>query len=370
MAKKQLSENLRIVCEGENTEPNYFKYLAKNTIAKEKWGRIEITPVPKEDNEPIDRAGTNTNRPKRAFSSILSFIPPPIHKAVPLRYVAEVLDDFNNGTYSEGWAVYDLNGHPKHAEAWELKGNQVNVALSARSFEHWILLHFEKNANPFIATECKCKVKSQKIPIGCGTTKPVDASSDCVKQGNIICLCGYLRHKYIPNYGKGLTKAEDMTHFQELMKVLENRLPLAFENAAWLRFKMQPQLAANANLPYLVNPYTNVDMLVKSILNISTEYIWAASNHTLKLAQNEEVIVKIDAQNIHIEYTGSFNLKEDDFKLRRLDCDINSNYNFACNIISNNRKKNIILTHELPTLANTVLVISRFVEKIIYFELF
>jgi hypothetical protein len=308
MAKKKLAKNLRIVCEGENTAPNYFKYLANKSEAKEKWGSIKITPAPKEDEKPIKATGSNLNRPSREFTKIESFTPPQAHKAVPMRYVAEILADLAAATYSEGWAVYDKNGHPKHAEAWKLKGDKVNIALSCRSFEHWILLHFEKNINPFIATECKVEGKKDKlIPNSCGTTKAEDDTLDCVKQANIICLVGYLRYKHAPNYGKSLTKAEDIRYFDSLMKILESRLDIAFENAAWLRFKMYSQL--KSNLPFLVNPYTNVDELVKSILNISTKFIWGVLNNTLDLERGETIIVNIDVQNIYIKYIGSFNLK-------------------------------------------------------------
>ena len=58
----------------------------------------------------------------------------------------------------ESWAVYDKDEHPKHEEAMAeaikiIDGKKVNIAFSSRSFEYYLLLHFEYLYYSFDATE-------------------------------------------------------------------------------------------------------------------------------------------------------------------------------------------------------------------------
>ena len=74
-------------------------------------------------------------------------------KAVPLRYVAlaQMIEE-EKEMYEELWAVFDKDDHSHHKEAYEkakdeVNGKKVNIGFTSRSFEHWLLLHFEKNKN-------------------------------------------------------------------------------------------------------------------------------------------------------------------------------------------------------------------------------
>jgi len=52
--------------------------------------------------------------------------------------------------YDEIWIVLDRDGHANFAQALNTaQANQINVALSIRCFEYWVLLHFEYTTKAF-----------------------------------------------------------------------------------------------------------------------------------------------------------------------------------------------------------------------------
>ncbi len=243
-----------IVCEGEKTEPSYFNFL--KPYSKLAWEdtrstSIDIKPKPNLEEEAVQPT-KKTKRRKRQLkqsnkiqdtSKIESH-----YKAQPLRYVREAQQGLEDGVYAEVWAVFDKDVHPKHEEAFELaqqeiEGKTVNIAFSSIAFEHWFLLHFEKNQTPFLKSACRIKQNY----FNCGTG---EFPEDCY---GAKCLAGYLKiNQYLPNY----IKSGATTNF----KLLLQNQQIAFENAAWLRFKMP------LNQPiYELNPYTTVDKLVKSL---------------------------------------------------------------------------------------------------------
>ena len=175
-------------------------------------------------------------------------------QAVPLRYVAltQCYDELYKGIYDELWAVFDKNGHTHHKEAFELAAKGVNgkktyIGFSSRSFEEWILLHFEKNQIKFEKTTCAlCEDKKNQ--------------TSCHGE---MCLVGYLRTNYLPNYAK----SNKNNNLNELMQTLYDKQNVAFENTAWLRAQMQSELKQSDEKIYLLNPYTDVDVLVKKITN-------------------------------------------------------------------------------------------------------
>ncbi len=99
-----------IVCEGERTEPNYFRSF-KLTSA----------------NVTVEGCGRNT----------VSLI----KKAVEIRRKAEKDDEI----YAQVWCVFDRDSFPlrNFNEAIKLAGrNDIKVAYSNEAFELWYLLHF------------------------------------------------------------------------------------------------------------------------------------------------------------------------------------------------------------------------------------
>ena len=47
--RKIFKRTLLIVCEGSETEPNYFNYLKKIALEKEIWSSINIYPIPEQE---------------------------------------------------------------------------------------------------------------------------------------------------------------------------------------------------------------------------------------------------------------------------------------------------------------------------------
>ena len=129
--------------------------------------------------------------------------------------------------FDELWVVFDKDGYTKHKEAFELaKENNINVAFSSISFESWVLLHFERSNISF------------------------------AKSANIIDEKFRNNNRYLEDYAK--------FGDYNLYPKIQDKTKKAFKNASWLRNWL------NSNYPnysiYEVNPYTDVDSLVKKLL--------------------------------------------------------------------------------------------------------
>jgi RloB-like protein len=142
--------------------------------------------------------------------------------------------------FDEVWAVFDKDGYTKHKEAFalaadEVSGKKVNIAFSSISFEQWILLHFEKSSVPF--------PKSQNI------------TDRLIAEG------------YFPLYEK--------TSNINTYSFLKDRTLVAFENTAWLNFQLRTSEKLPAGPLHELNPYTDVDTLVKRLLGHYHSYQWS-----------------------------------------------------------------------------------------------
>lgn len=129
--------------------------------------------------------------------------------------------------FDELWVVFDKDGYTKHKEAFELaKENNINVAFSSISFESWVLLHFERSNMSF------------------------------AKSAYIIDEKFRNNNRYLEDYAK--------SGDYNLYPKIQDKTKKAFKNASWLRNWL------NSNNPnysiYEVNPYTDVDSLVKKLL--------------------------------------------------------------------------------------------------------
>ena len=103
---RPLRQNFLIVCEGERTEPNYFKSFR----------------VPKDVRVQVIGEGYNT-----------------------CRLVERAIDLKQEGKYDQVWVVFDRDEFPAQHfnEAIALAGrNDIGVAYSNEAFEIWYLLHF------------------------------------------------------------------------------------------------------------------------------------------------------------------------------------------------------------------------------------
>jgi len=112
---------IKIVCEGEQTEPNYF-----NGWLRSKGFKLANPAFKAKDNSPIGVAKEAKNQYKEA--RILKIPDDQIHV----------------------WAVFDRDGHPGIPEAFDiLRGLPIGVAFSNICFEFWVLLHYQRTSRQF-----------------------------------------------------------------------------------------------------------------------------------------------------------------------------------------------------------------------------
>jgi len=126
-AKKPLAVGrVLIVCEGEKTEPNYFKWWAKQLekikkVANSKTvGKIEVFG----DEIEVKGEGKNTK-------SL-------VKKAIELKNQAKI-------DYKQIWCVFDRDSFPAqnyNTAIAQAHKNDFKVASSNEAFELWYLLHF------------------------------------------------------------------------------------------------------------------------------------------------------------------------------------------------------------------------------------
>lgn len=283
MTKRKLNRSILIVCEGTKTEHDYFLYIAEN-ISKKKyiWDNVVVSDNKTIPNDiPISAPTELGSRQKRNFinpnkriiseRNVLKELCKYLYgelggqkeyeeiKAVPLRFVAQAqLIEKEQEMYEELWAVFDKDGHSRHKEAYKkaeemINNKKVQIGFSSRSFEHWIILHFEANKNEFLYTECKDR-----------NDKPIECNENNGCKG-IDCLSGYIRvNTLLKNYKKSNSK-EDLAN---MMNILLNpaNLNRAFKNAQWLRDEIKKDPALNKMEHYELNPYTDIDLLVKKLI--------------------------------------------------------------------------------------------------------
>lgn len=134
-----------------------------------------------------------------------------------------------------------------------IDGKKVNITFSSRSFEYYLLLHFEYLYYPFEETECGERIKGNKHRFECGTNK--NPNKDCDGK---ICINGYARKQ---GYWKE-TKSSVST-----FPLVADKLVKGLINASRLRAESD----AKTNEPmYNRNPYTNVDLLVGRLIGKET----------------------------------------------------------------------------------------------------
>lgn len=157
--------------------------------------------------------------------------------------------------FDELWVVFDKDGYTKHKEAFELaEKHNINIAFSSISFETWVLLHFERNNVSF------------------------------AKSANIISGKFQSNESYLVNYAK--------SGDYNVYPFIENRTKQAFENASWLRNTIS--LINPKFTVYEVNPYTNVDFLVKKLLLDDYVYEFKLLNQSLNFNGVEIVVQGIN----------------------------------------------------------------------------
>lgn len=169
--------------------------------------------------------------------------------------------------FDELWVVFDKDGYTKHKEAFELaKANKINIAFSSISFETWVLLHFERNNNSF------------------------------AKSANIINEKFHNNDTYLGDYAK----SGDYNIYPKI----ETKTKTAFENASWLRNWIN--IEYDQCTIYEVNPYTDIDFLVKKLTLNHFVYEYRELGHNLIFEGIEIAVINVNGEYL-VNITNSTN---------------------------------------------------------------
>jgi RloB-like protein len=235
---------LFIACEGSSSEFQYFESWAESDAAKENFEKVNVYPDEREDKP----------------------------KTTPYQLLEKAKNVLLDGSANFAWIVFDKDNHPKLQETFvDASTAGVKIAFSSRSFEEWVLMHFQKSDIVFEATECK---DEKSKPINCGSA----VVPNCTP---IECLTGHIRrNNLIPNYSKKKTF--------DLFAAINFYTEVAFVNAAWLRYKFNASLNVPQPLLQTLNPYTDVDQLVFNLNGRNDKIEWGISGD--KVCLNDWII--------------------------------------------------------------------------------
>jgi hypothetical protein len=157
-----------IICEGEKTEPLFFKSIL-DFIEADKTRILDtiltLRPEPPAEDEKIEPK-PQKHKPARKTRTTHKIEKIDAEEKIkktggyPLNWVLEGKTELDDGTFDEVWVVFDHDNHPKRKEAFEAAAIEVNekkvqIAFSSRSFEYYLLIHFEKIYHKFEKTDCK-----------------------------------------------------------------------------------------------------------------------------------------------------------------------------------------------------------------------
>lgn len=294
-------ENIIIVCEGTETEHDYFEELAKSYNEK-----CRVVPNPSDViSKELKNNRLNNPTQERVLKNngrqVLPYYYADLEEkevdnygyycAEPLRWVRAAQLYQQRDGYYEAWAVYDLDkqrdaSHPKAYDEAK-KSQNLHIAFSAYSIEEWFLLHFERNSRSYQRSECEDNTGRKVI---CG-------HNDCTSPLNCngtTCIGGRLRFaQYIPAYKKNAGR--------EYAQITKDRFHQACVNAAWVR-------SLNDAEPYNCNPYSDVDKLVMRLLGKRYEITWPKKNVTFSLL-GDQFRLQDSAGVITLVYEGDAPLK-------------------------------------------------------------
>jgi hypothetical protein len=142
--------------------------------------------------------------------------------------------------YDEVWVVFDKDRERDNENKRALDNaskSKVNVAFSSISFEHWLILYFERKDFAFFRSDCESR-------------------GEVCNCNGLICASTYLKTAALyPTFKKGYSLIYDD---------IQAKNAIAIENAAWLRMQRRPY-----SEKHILNPYTDVDKLLCELLNLN-----------------------------------------------------------------------------------------------------
>jgi hypothetical protein len=303
--RTKLKPVLYIACEGTSTEYDYFSSWAKTDLAFERFEAVNVYPG-KDDTNPQTNPHQLYQKAKKALDEEGADI---------------------------AWIVFDRDGHALLTQTFTnsaLAG--IKIAFSSRSFEEWVLMHFEKNNAIFLDSECK---NATGKAINCGSIRVPNCSPN-------NCISGHIRRQnYLGDYSKKRTF--------DLYSAIKQRTEIAMVNSAWLRFQVGASINAPQPVLHTLNPYTDVDQLLFNFTEEELKIEWGNSNTDIQLNKwvvnaqlvNGNIIVKIshtkpNAQLIN-DLLSSFQTSNDD--LNNIQCtELNRSY-----LIDSNGSDDVVL---------------------------
>lgn len=125
-SKRLAPANYLIVCEGKQTEPNYFNGLRKKI--NEKYGSKVDVLIP---NIEVKGTGKNT-------TDLVNYTD---------KYV-----NYSNKRYGQVWVVFDKDDYSDEQFDKAIRTCDYNVAWSNPNFELWLLSHFKK-VNKYVSKD-------------------------------------------------------------------------------------------------------------------------------------------------------------------------------------------------------------------------
>ncbi len=133
---EQIKDRLLILCEGIETEPNYFKAIKKDLQYARNLAATRIV---------VHETKINTAKEL-------------VNLALSLKKEAEK----ERNPFQQIWVVVDRDGYTKHPESFDrAKATGIQIAFSSACFEFWYLLHFEFSTSGF--SDCDAVIKKLKI---------------------------------------------------------------------------------------------------------------------------------------------------------------------------------------------------------------
>lgn len=195
---KDCNTNIYIVCEGSKSEPWFLRRFIE--WIKEQGYKVsyecDIFPTPKDEGDLYEQSRVRKNNRKESGRKLKNVTIPIIPDETsrggnPLYWVEHGIKKLSS--YAEVFVVFDKDGHPKMKEAFELasSNDNINIILNSRSFEYYLLLHFEKIYRAFTKTECGEKRNGHTRSFRCCLPNAV-IDKEC---GGEVCINGYARKK-------------------------------------------------------------------------------------------------------------------------------------------------------------------------------
>lgn len=248
--------SIYIVCEGSASEPWFLRRFAEAVKSRCEIGySVEIFPAPSDEKSGQDSPGRKTGQ--RKLQGAAAEADPAEGESPkggnPLYWVMHGVEKLS--AFSEVYAVFDKDGHPKMAEAFALAsqglpdGRKVGIIFNSRSFEYYMLMHFERIFRAFAQTECGEKRGGHTRYFHCCLPNAV-AGKEC---GGTICINGYARSRGYWKDSKDRLTFLTATNFWRGMS-----------NAEYVRTK---SIADNPDEEiYNLNPYVDFQSLLTRLM--------------------------------------------------------------------------------------------------------